>query len=231
MQCGTITLTASTVNTDNFSIYSNVDGYTTPFETGISRAALLGGYYTELIPDGANYLRIESNDVCTNYVDVLIAPLPTPTPTPYPAIVLSMGSIQVITDITDEYEAYRIVNHTPHDGSQTLSMTIDYDISAEAFLSYADVRIFWNKNGGTWTLVDEVTASSTITTSTTTGFFDITGVISSDVIRLRTHTYAYGAGFDGTNTYFDILSGTVTSGYGPVSVGSPDFWSVSFTAS
>ena len=47
-------ITLTTIGADagpTFDLYSDVDNYTTPFETGISAVALLAGYQTSLIPD------------------------------------------------------------------------------------------------------------------------------------------------------------------------------------
>jgi hypothetical protein len=79
--------------------------------------------------------------------------------------------------------------------------------------------------------VDNVASSTPTGSDDQSGTFTISGVDSSDVVRVRTQIYAYGAGFDEATSEFQIDSGTVTSGYGPVSVGSPDFWGVYFTAS
>lgn len=47
-----ITLTLAGSDTGPFDLYSNADGYTTAFETGISRAALIAGYTSNLAPIG-----------------------------------------------------------------------------------------------------------------------------------------------------------------------------------
>jgi len=87
MKCGTITLTEYTSGTDNFDLLSDVDGYTTPFETGVSQSQLIAGYDTALIPDAATIVRVQSNtSSCTNYVDVNLSVTPTPTPTRTPSV-------------------------------------------------------------------------------------------------------------------------------------------------
>ena len=67
----TVTITIATIGTDaaNFSLYSNVDGFTTPFETGVSRASLLAGYTSVLVPNGTTIIRVQSTGICTNYID------------------------------------------------------------------------------------------------------------------------------------------------------------------
>ena len=84
MKCGIITLTMSTIDTDNFDLLADDDGLGIPnvtFATGITRAALLAGYPATMIPDAATVIRAQSNAACTNYADYSIPVSPTPTPT------------------------------------------------------------------------------------------------------------------------------------------------------
>ena len=76
----TITLSAAGVDTGPFSLFSDVDGYTTAFETGVSRTALLAGYTTSLAFPGTTIVRVQSTSLCTNYIDITLA-LPTTTTT------------------------------------------------------------------------------------------------------------------------------------------------------
>jgi len=64
-----------------FDLYSNTDGYVTPFETGISAAALQAGYTSVLVPFGTTIIRVKSTGWCTNYIDIPINPIPTTYPT------------------------------------------------------------------------------------------------------------------------------------------------------
>ena len=60
-----ITLSLAGTETGPFDLYSNVDGFTTPFATGVSRAALLAGYETTA-PDGTITVRLDDlNALCT----------------------------------------------------------------------------------------------------------------------------------------------------------------------
>lgn len=76
----TITLSAAGVDTGPFSLFSDVDGYTTAFVTGVSRTSLLAGYTTTLAPVGTTIVRVQSNGFCTNYIDITLT-LPTTTTT------------------------------------------------------------------------------------------------------------------------------------------------------
>ena len=40
-----------------FNLYSNTDGYTVPFATGISAAALTAGYTSTVVPNGTTIIR------------------------------------------------------------------------------------------------------------------------------------------------------------------------------
>lgn len=77
----TITLTSSGSDTGPFNLYSNVDGFVTPFETGVARSTLIAGYTTASVPDGTTTLRIQSTGVCTNYLDVSVVLTTTTTTT------------------------------------------------------------------------------------------------------------------------------------------------------
>ncbi len=67
-----ITLTIAGADTGPFNLYSNVDGYVTPFESSVAKSALLAGYVSVLVPDGTTIIRVRSQGECTNYLDIVI---------------------------------------------------------------------------------------------------------------------------------------------------------------
>lgn len=71
-----ITLTVAGIDSGPFDIYSNLNGYTSAFEVGVSKTALLAGYPSSLVPDFTTIIRVQSVGDCTNYIDI---PLYTPT--------------------------------------------------------------------------------------------------------------------------------------------------------
>ncbi len=79
MQTVTITLTVAGTDTGPFDLYSDTDGYTTPFESGIAKAALVLGYTSVLVPDAATIIRVQSDSACTNFVDLDIVTTTTTT--------------------------------------------------------------------------------------------------------------------------------------------------------
>jgi hypothetical protein len=64
-----------------FDLYSNLDGYTTPFETNIPVSAFTYGYYTTLLPYGTTIIKVKSDGECINFINLDIVGLPTFTPT------------------------------------------------------------------------------------------------------------------------------------------------------
>lgn len=77
-----IVLTSAGADTGPFNLYSDVDGYVTPFETGVPKASLLAGYVSILVPDGATIIRVMSDSAfCTNYQDFSIIFTTTTTTT------------------------------------------------------------------------------------------------------------------------------------------------------
>ena len=69
----TITISLAGAGTGPFDLYSNSDGFVTPFETGVSKAALEAGYVSNLVPNDATLIRVASTGVCTDFVTVSIA--------------------------------------------------------------------------------------------------------------------------------------------------------------
>ena len=74
-----ITLTTAGADTGPFNLYSNVDGYVSAFETGVSKAALVAGYSSALVPNGTTTIRIKSTGTCVNYIDVAVVTTTTTT--------------------------------------------------------------------------------------------------------------------------------------------------------
>jgi len=77
----TVLITLTTAGTDSgpFDLYSNLDGYLSAFESGVSKASLLAGYPSALVPDYTTTIRVRSNNgLCTNYVEI---PVEQPTTT------------------------------------------------------------------------------------------------------------------------------------------------------
>lgn len=77
----TVLITLTTAGTDSgpFNLYSNLDGYTSAFEVGVSKSALLAGYSSASVPNGTTIIRVMSIGNCTNYIDITLSSLTTTT--------------------------------------------------------------------------------------------------------------------------------------------------------
>ena len=76
-----ITLTTAGTDTGPFNLFSDANGFTSAFETNVSRAALLAGYTTSLVPAGTTIIRVMSVNVCKNYSDFPLATTTTSSTT------------------------------------------------------------------------------------------------------------------------------------------------------
>ena len=74
-----ITLTSAGADAGPFNLYSDTDGYLTPFATGILKATLLGGYTSSAVPNGTTSIRIVSTGTCTNFIYVSVEGTTTTT--------------------------------------------------------------------------------------------------------------------------------------------------------
>jgi hypothetical protein len=69
----TITLTTAGSDTGPFLLFSDVDGFTSAFESGVLKGILEAGYTTALVPDGTQIIRVMSTGDCKNYVDITLS--------------------------------------------------------------------------------------------------------------------------------------------------------------
>lgn len=79
-----ITLTTAGSDSGPFNLYSNVNGYTPAFATGVSKSALEAGYTSTVVPDGTTIVRVLSTGVCTNFIDITLDGTTTTTTTVAP---------------------------------------------------------------------------------------------------------------------------------------------------
>lgn len=90
-----------------FNLYSNVDGYSSAFETGVTKLDLLAGYTSYLVPDGTTIIRVCSTGPdCFNCVDIPVASTTTS----------STSTIAANTEIT-------IINNTESVTFDSISMS------------------------------------------------------------------------------------------------------------
>lgn len=99
-----IQLTIAGEDTGPFNLYTEIDGFVSPFQTDIEKAELLLGS-TYYVPDGATIIRVMSNsEFCKNYVDIPITTTTTTTATPIPTEgCFDSVTVTFNTDITFDY--------------------------------------------------------------------------------------------------------------------------------
>lgn len=69
-----IQLTFADIDTGpTFDLFSDVNNYSSPFESGVNRAALLTGYITSAVPGLASIIRVKSIGNCSNFIDLQIS--------------------------------------------------------------------------------------------------------------------------------------------------------------
>lgn len=135
----TIKLTMAGSSNTTFSLYSDSDNFANPFEAGISKADLISGYTTNLIPDDATSIRIKKQG-CDEFLD-----LDLPCTSPFDILFNSMLDAKkvdpsltwdvILDSILDKGDVSNICNICcPDCGTNT-----DYVFSSvETYLKYAE---------------------------------------------------------------------------------------------
>lgn len=77
----TITLTLAGSDTGPFDLYSDADGYTTAFDTNISKSTLEAGFTTSAVPVDTTNVLVRSTGVCDRDLYLNVAGAPTTTTT------------------------------------------------------------------------------------------------------------------------------------------------------
>lgn len=100
-----ITLTVAGLDTGPFNLYSDVDGYVTPFETGVTKPSLLAGYVSTVVPDAATIIRVKSvSELCTNYIDLTIPTTTTTTTSSTTSTTSTTSTSSTTTTTTTAFE-------------------------------------------------------------------------------------------------------------------------------
>lgn len=86
-----ITLTTAGADSGPFNLYTNIDSYSAAFATGVSKAALVAGYTSTAVTDGATIIRVKSTGACVNYIDITLGGV-TPTTTTTTTVVNAITS-------------------------------------------------------------------------------------------------------------------------------------------
>lgn len=77
----TITLTLAGSDTGPFNLYSNADGYSSPFQTGVAKSVLEAGLTTGAVPEYTTEILVRSTGTCQRDLYLNVAGAPTTTTT------------------------------------------------------------------------------------------------------------------------------------------------------
>ena len=152
-----VTLTLAGTDVGPFNLYSNVDGYTTPLATGVSRAALVAGYNLTGVPDTATVIRATSTGTCTNFLDMILSGGTTSTTT--------TTIIPPTTSTTSTTTTTTFV---------TFSLTYSASSGATAcsdFLLPTNRNFYYAAPGATLTIGTILYTTSTLTTPVPNGYY------------------------------------------------------------
>lgn len=188
----TITLTVAGSETGPFNLYSDVDGYTAAFETGVAKASLLAGYTSILVPNGTTIIRVMSDNppLCTNFIDIPIVPCTTTTTTTTlcPCVEGYGVEVTLAGDIS-----YLLCDGTP----QTNTYPLGPNIVGSGECIQRDSLI---AAGATFTLDTPGICCSTTTTTTTTAAPCICYFILNETGGSLDYTYTPCGGSPVTNS-------------------------------
>jgi hypothetical protein len=135
-----ITLTIAGADTGpTFNLYSNTDGYTTAFATGVSKAALQAGYISTVVPDGTTIIRVYSPGTCNTSVDLSVITTTTTTST--------STSTTTTTTSTSTSTTTSTTTATPSTTTTTTTVAIHYNYAFQ-ITPAGDARMYLNNRAG-----------------------------------------------------------------------------------
>jgi len=166
-----ITLTSAGTDTGPFNLYSNVDNYTTAFETNISKGILVAGYTSTIVPPGTSAIRVKSMGICTNYVDITLT---------VPATTTTTTTVAATTTTTTTLAGTTTTTTTAAPGTTTTTTTsVPVPTTTTTTTPYV---------GPPTTTTTSTTSTSTSTTSTSTTSTSTTSTTTSTTSTSTTST-------------------------------------------
>jgi hypothetical protein len=124
-----ITLTLAGSSVGPFDIYSDVDGFTTPTATGISRADLIAGYYAT-VPNGTTTVLVQSTGTCTTQLYLVVNGNTTTTTT---SSTTSTTTTIIVGDLYIAYNKYSSSFTFTLSTPTTVSLVVAGAITADGY--------------------------------------------------------------------------------------------------
>ena len=137
-----ITLTNLGSAVGPFDLYSDVDNFTTPFETNVAASEFVWGYFTTNVPNGTLQIKVKSEGECINFIITDVQNLPTPsvtatqTPSPTPTCPVTTQYLQVSLSDSTKF-TLSLWNDAGYTSSTTANC--NYIISGTAYGSLGTV--------------------------------------------------------------------------------------------
>ena len=185
----TITLTLAGTNTGPFNLYSNVDGYSSPFQTGVAKSLLEAGLTTGTVPDGSSTIRVSSTGTCTTHIDLPIAGNTTTTTTSTSSTTTSSTTSSTTTLNPDNYYLADVGSYAKADGCPNGIVLRIFLDAADYTLFVANGYSFAGLGGGAPTTCTAI-ARNQVGTPITALFYD-SGGTSWSLTSGNFHYYAF----------------------------------------
>tara|TARA_B110000503_G_C7066275_1_gene378917 strand:+ start:232 stop:792 length:561 start_codon:yes stop_codon:yes gene_type:complete len=151
-----ITLTLAGSDTGPFNIYSNADGFITPTEIGVSKAALIAGY-DATVPDGTTEVLVQSTGVCERDLYLMVAGAPTTTTTTSST---TSTTSSTTTLNPDELYLAQIGRYAKEDGCPAASILRVFLDASDYALFVANGNSFAGLGGGASTTCTAIARNS-----------------------------------------------------------------------
>lgn len=198
-----ITLTTAGAGTGpTFSLYSNVDSFTNPFESGVSKAALVEGYYTSIAPDGTITVRVKSSGpACTNYVDLPVVAITTTTTTSTSTSTSTTTTTAVPTTTTTTTAEPTTTTTTTLEPTTTTTTTLEPTTTTTTTAEPTTTTTTTLEPTTTTTTTLEPTTTTTTTIASVYKPFTVAGGLGTLAGVCPSDTYPYTFYFTGAGTY------------------------------
>ena len=141
----TITLTLAGSDTGPFDLYSDADGYTTAFETGIAKSSLVAGFTTSAVPVDTTNILAKSTGVCDRDLYLTVEGAPTTTTTTSST---SSTTSSTTTEAPSEYTLAQIGQQASPGGCPLGSVLRIFLDASDYALFVANGYEFANLGGG-----------------------------------------------------------------------------------
>ena len=117
-----IKLLVAGTDTGPFDLYSDVDSFSSAFETGVTRDSLVAGYTSILVPNGTTQIKVQSTGNCTNYtiIDIEISTTSTTSTTTTAILTTTTTTTGLYTELSYVIDAPDCETACPKTNGQIL---------------------------------------------------------------------------------------------------------------